>query len=155
MPTFDSYSSGSFGYKIDLAARLIAQRLAQNFKAHGYDVTIEQWRILLYLWKEDGQTQNRLALSTQKDEPSVSRILNNMEKHDLIVRKRHPHDRRTNLIYLTEKGRNLQDGLMSIGNLTNEQATKGISPEELKECIQILDKAINNLVKLRGEPCEG
>ncbi|NMA69612.1 MAG: winged helix-turn-helix transcriptional regulator [Desulfitobacterium sp.] len=149
MPTFETYSAGSFGYKIDLVARLIAQRLSQNFKAHNFDVTIEQWRILLYLWKQDGQSQNSLALSTQKDEPSVSRILNNMEKHDLVVRKRHPSDRRTNLIYLTEKGRNLQDDLMAIGSLTNKEATEGISSEELKQCIETLNKVINNLLRVR------
>lgn len=73
MPTFETYSAGSFGYKIDLVARLIAQRLSQNFKAHSFDVTIEQWRILLFLWKEDGQSQNSLALSTQKDKPPAFR----------------------------------------------------------------------------------
>lgn len=149
MPTFETYSAGSFGYKIDLVARLIAQRLSQNFKAHSFDVTIEQWRILLFLWKEDGQSQNSLALSTQKDEPSVSRILNNMEKNDLVVRRRHPTDRRTNLIYLTEKGRSLQEPLMAVGNLTNKEATEGISPEELKACIKTLNKVIDNLLRVR------
>ncbi|MGF9713660.1 MULTISPECIES: MarR family winged helix-turn-helix transcriptional regulator [Paenibacillus] len=50
--------------------------------------------------KEDGQTQNRLACSTQKDEPSISRLIDNMIKRNLVKRLPHGTDRRTNLIYL-------------------------------------------------------
>lgn len=72
-----------------------------------------------------------------------------MEKNDLVVRRRHPTDRRTNLIYLTEKGRSLQEPLMAVGNLTNKEATEGISPEELKACIKTLNKVIDNLLRVR------
>ncbi len=145
MSNFDKYSSRSFGFKVNRASRLIGQQISYNFKSHDYDVSLEHWRILLFLWKEDGQTQTSLASSTQKDEPSISRILNTMEKHNLVVRKRHPHDRRTNLIYLTEKGRNLQDGLMSMGSLTNAEATEGLSRDELAKCMKVLDKVADNL----------
>lgn len=148
MPTFDKYSAGSLGFNVNKTARLIGQQLTHNFKSHHFDVSLEHWRILLFLWKEDGQSQTSLASSTQKDEPSVSRILNTMEKHDLVVRKRHPEDRRTNLIYLTEKGKNLRDGLMALGSLTNKEATEGISPEELTKCMQTLDKIAENLMKV-------
>ncbi|WP_018306286.1 MarR family winged helix-turn-helix transcriptional regulator [Desulfitobacterium hafniense] len=148
MPTFHEYTARSFGFHLNKAARLIAQRLSHNFKEHDFEVTIEQWRLLLYLWREDGQTQNSLALSSNKDEPSVSRIINTMEKHNLVVRTRHPHDRQTNLIYLTETGRNLKDGLMAMGDKTNEETTQGIDLEDLTVCIRVLDKVIDNLSAL-------
>ncbi|NMA69613.1 MAG: winged helix-turn-helix transcriptional regulator [Desulfitobacterium sp.] len=148
MSTFDEYSARSLGFKVNKTARLIGQQLTHNFKSHNYDVSLEHWRILLFLWKEDGQSQTSLATSTQKDEPSVSRILNTMEKHDLVVRKRHPEDRRTNLIYLTERGKNLRDGLMAMGSLTNNEATDGINPEELVKCMKTLDKIAGNLMSV-------
>ncbi|AFL99458.1 MULTISPECIES: MarR family winged helix-turn-helix transcriptional regulator [Desulfitobacterium] len=145
MPTFQEYTAKSFGFHLNKAARLISGRLSHNFKSNNFDVTIEQWRLLLYLWREDGQTQNSLALSSNKDEPSVSRIINTMEKHNLVVRTRHPHDRRTNLIYLTETGRNLKDGLMAMGDKTNKETTQGVDPEDLVICIKVLQKVIDNL----------
>lgn len=148
MPTFQEYTARSFGHRVNKSARLITQRLGQNFKENNFDVTTEQWRLLLYLWREDGQTQNSLALSTGKDEPSVSRIINTMEKHNLVVRTRHPHDRRTNLIFLTETGRNLRDGLMAMGEKTNVEITQGIDLEDLTVCIKVLDKVIDNLSRL-------
>ncbi|BAE85221.1 MarR family winged helix-turn-helix transcriptional regulator [Desulfitobacterium hafniense] len=145
MTSFNEYTSGSFGHKVNKSARLITQKLARNFRENGIDITAEQWKILLYLYREDGQTQNSLAESTGKDEPSVSRIINTMEKNNLVLRTRHPNDRRTNLIYLTEDGRNMREVLMSMGKKTNSQVTQGIAPEEIEVCIQVLNKVIENL----------
>lgn len=145
MISFDNYTSGSFGHKVNKAARLITQKLAGNFRESGVEVTTEQWKILLYLYREDGQTQNNLAESTGKDEPSVSRIINTMEKHNLVLRTRHPRDRRTNLIYLTESGKNIKEMLMSMGQKTNGEVTQGIAPEEIETCISVLNKVIENL----------
>ena len=145
MTTFNEYTGNSIGHKINKSARLITQKLGRNFKENDFTVTTEQWKILLYLWREDGQTQNSLAETTGKDEPSVSRIINTMEKHGLVRRLRHPHDRRTNLIYLSETGRDLKEGLMSMGRMTNVQITEGIDPEEIAICSRVLDKVIKNL----------
>ena len=145
MPPFYKYIDGSLGHKVNKSARLIAQQLARNFRDNNVDVNIEQWRILLYLYKEDGQTQNSLAESAGKDEPSVSRIINTMEKHHLVLRTRHPHDRRTYLICLTEKGKNLREMLMNMGHKTNKEVTEGIAQEEIEVCIRVLEKVINNL----------
>lgn len=145
MTTFSEYTGGSFGHKVNKSARLITQRLGRHFKDNDYKVTTEQWKILLYLWREDGQTQNSLADSSGKDEPSVSRIINTMEKHGLVQRLRHPQDRRTNLIYLTEDGKGLKEGLMSMGKKTNADTTDGIDLDELVICIRVLDRVIENL----------
>lgn len=145
MTSFDEYTSGSFGYKVNKSARLITQRLAHNFQKSGLEVTVEQWRILLYLYRKDGQTQVSLAESTRKDVTTISRTIDTMEKHDLIFRTRHPGDRRTNLIYLTEKGGNMREKLMSIGQKTNREVTQGIAQEEIEACIRALNKVIENL----------
>lgn len=149
MKSFNEFTSNSLGHKTNQAARLITHQLGRNFKENNYDITTEQWKILLYLWREDGQTQNSLASSTGKDEPSVSRLINNMVKNDLVQRRSHPVDRRTNLIYLTEKGKSLREGLMTIGEKTNSESIEGIKPEDLKICIRVLDQVIKNL-SLKG-----
>lgn len=145
MKTFNEFTSNSLGHKTNLAARLITHRLGRNFKENNYDITTEQWKILLYLWREDGQTQSSLASSTGKDEPSVSRLINNMVKSDLVKRISHPADRRTNLIYLTEKGKSLREGLMAMGEKTNFESIEGIKLEDLEVCIKVLDQVIKNL----------
>ncbi|ACL18384.1 MarR family transcriptional regulator [Desulfitobacterium sp. LBE] len=145
MTSFYEYTSGSLGHKLNKSARLITHKLVRNFRESDIKINAEQWKILLYLYQEDGQTQTSLAESTGKDEPSVSRIVNTMEKFNLVFRTRHPSDRRTNLIFLTENGRDMRETLMSMGKKTNREVTEGIALQEIETCIRVLDKVIENL----------
>ncbi|MBP1154522.1 MULTISPECIES: MarR family winged helix-turn-helix transcriptional regulator [unclassified Paenibacillus] len=135
----------SLGYKLFNASRLINNRLNRKFKEKEFPVTHEQWQIMITLWEEDGQTQNRLACSTQKDQPSISRLIDNMIKRNLVTRLPHSKDRRTNLIYLTPEGREMQKGLIGQAQQTIAEASTGVDREEMKVCMRVLDKIIANL----------
>ena len=87
----------------------INRRLYRNFRRLGLDITPEQWTVLSYLWKSDGVTQQKLCDATFKDKPSMTRLIDNLEKQKLVIRKRPSTDRRSNFIYLTEEGRSIQD----------------------------------------------
>ncbi|MGI1659013.1 MAG: MarR family winged helix-turn-helix transcriptional regulator [Desulfitobacterium sp.] len=145
MTSFDEYTSRSFGHKVNKSARLITQKLAKNFRENEIEISTEQWKILLYLYREDGQTQSSLAENTGKDGPSISRIIDTLEKQNMVKRTRQPNNRRNNLIYLTEKARNMKESLMLMGQKTNEEVTQGITREEIVTCIGILNRVIENL----------
>jgi DNA-binding MarR family transcriptional regulator len=51
------------------------------------------------------QTQRELAESLSADQPYVTLMLNDLEKHRLVKRKPHPTDRRAKLVELTASGR--------------------------------------------------
>ncbi|OLO40687.1 MarR family transcriptional regulator [Alkalihalophilus pseudofirmus] len=135
----------SIGFKIANTGRLVINRLNKNFKDNNYPVTNEQWSIMIRLWEEDGLTQQQLALLTGKDQPSVSRLINNMVKRDLVKRVPHPVDGRTNLIFLTSEGKKMQIGLIEQAQKTIEQISEGIPKEELDVFLRVLDKVNNNL----------
>ncbi|GMA61993.1 MarR family transcriptional regulator [Alicyclobacillus fastidiosus] len=135
----------SLSYKLANACRHLINQLNRNFKDNDLSITYEQFRIIIRLWKEDGLTQGQLASLTDKDEPSVSRLINNMIKRNLIERIPHPEDRRTNLIFLTEEGRNIQHELYVQLNKTTEEALRGISEHDVAICLEVLDKVIHNL----------
>ncbi|RXI97752.1 MarR family transcriptional regulator [Anaerobacillus alkaliphilus] len=135
----------SIGFQIVDAGRLVINRLNSNFKDNGYPVTHEQWSILIRLWEEDGLTQNKLATLTGKDQPSVSRLINNLEKNDLVMRVEHPVDKRTNLIFLTAKGKKLQIGLIEQAQKTIEQISHGVDKDELEQFLRVLKQITQNL----------
>ena len=62
------------------ASTAIARRLQKNFKLSGIDITIEQWSVLYHLWKDDGQSQQQLCEATFRDKPSITRLVDNLEK---------------------------------------------------------------------------
>lgn len=55
---------------------------------------------------KDGVTQQELCNATFKDKPSMTRLIDNMEKQHLVIRVPDKKDRRTNKIHLTENGKN-------------------------------------------------
>lgn len=137
--------ANSVGFQITDTARLVTNRLNLNFRDNDYPVTHEQWSIMIRLWEEDGLTQNKLATLTKRDQPSVSRLVNNLEKSGLVTRMPHPIDKRTNLIFLTTVGKKLQVGLIEQAIKTIEQISEGIDPEEMKVFLKVLSKVNKNL----------
>lgn len=135
----------SIGYKITNSARLVMNRLNNNFKQNDLPVTHEQWSIMIRLWEEDGLTQNRLANLTNKDSPSVSRLINNLIKNDLVTRIPHPVDKRTNLIFLTANGKKMQEAMIEQAQNTVNQISEGIDPEELAVFLKVLKQIDENL----------
>ena len=76
----------SFGFIVVKTGRLIENKLKSNFEKSGVSVTPQQWSVLTMLWNEDGISQQNLADSFSKDKTSMTRLLNNMEKNELIFR---------------------------------------------------------------------
>ena len=95
----------SIGFLVNRAAIRLKNELGKAFKANGYDITPEQWGVLNCLWEEDGQTQTEIAERILKDKTNLTRMLDIMEREELVERRPHERDRRSYRIYLTLKGR--------------------------------------------------
>jgi len=134
----------SLGYTIGRAGRALGTRLNRNFVDAGYDVTCEQWSVLVNLWQRNGQSQQDLAGTTCKGKASMTRLVDNMEKHHLVVRIPSKEDRRQKLIYLTPKGRNLREKLVKIVRRTLLEAQKNIHPRDLELCKKVLCRVYDN-----------
>src|SRR5690606_27751492 len=103
----------------------------RNFKNVNIEISAEQWSILYQLWNKEGLSQQEIASNTFKDKPSITRLLNNLEKLNLVVRVPHQTDKRTNLIYLTKKGKDLKENSMKQADQTLREALEGVSEEEV------------------------
>ncbi|MBR2359227.1 MAG: MarR family transcriptional regulator [Bacteroidaceae bacterium] len=122
----------------------INRRLIRNFRENGLEITPEQWTVLLFLWEKDGVSQQELCNATFKDKPSMTRLIDNMERQNLVVRIASKNDRRTNLVYLTRQGRELQDRARSVANRTLKEALAGLTIEELRVSQEVLRKVFSN-----------
>ncbi|WP_368504228.1 MarR family winged helix-turn-helix transcriptional regulator [Alkalihalophilus sp. As8PL] len=121
----------SLGFLVAMAGRALMNQLQRNITESGYDVTTEHWTILVQLWEQEGLSQYELAQRTGKDQPSMSRLIQNMLKRELIVRVADTKDARCKRIYLTEHGKHLRSQLVSIVEETLDQVTSDVSEEEL------------------------
>lgn len=133
----------SLGFIVHRTDQRMKNNLLRNFKSYG--VTPEQWGILNQLCEQDGITQKELSERTFKDQPTVTRILDKLEKKGIITRQPSPDDRRAFLVFLTDKGRNLRDELEPIAIKTLEKALNGFTEEEIKQLKALLNRVFNNL----------
>ena len=122
----------------------INRKLSRNFRLNDMEITPEQWTVLLYLWEKDGVTQQELCNATFKDKPSMTRLIDNMERQHLVIRVPDKKDRRTNKIHLTENGKKLEEEARFIANKTLKEALHGLTLEELRISQEVLRKIFTN-----------
>ncbi len=134
-----------YSFVTGMASTAVARRLQKNFKQATIDITIEQWSVLYHLWKEDGLSQQELCVRTFRDKPSITRLVDNLEKLKLVKRVASKDDRRINRIFLTEGARQLQDTTMDMANQTLNEALEGVSAADIELCKQVLAKVYENL----------
>ena len=134
-----------YSFITGMASTAVARRLQKNFKLAGIEITIEQWSVLYHLWKQDGLSQQELCLQSFRDKPSITRLVDNLEKLKLVKRVPSKDDRRINLVYLTEAAKNLQDETMNMANQTLNEALQGVSSSDIEMCKAVLQKVYDNL----------
>lgn len=142
--TNDYIHEESLGYALGRAMRTLGAKINANMTKAGYDVTCEQWWLLFNLGKTNGQSQHELAALTGKDKTTITRLVDNMEKHNLVVRIPDQKDKRQKLIFLTQKGRDMREKLSLIMRRSLEQAQKGIKIKDLQTCKKVLNAIYQN-----------
>jgi DNA-binding MarR family transcriptional regulator len=128
-----------------VANTALARRLQRYFRENNVDLTVEQWSVLVHLWKEDGVSQQDLANKTYRDKPSITRLVDNLERTGLVIRKASPDDRRINRIFLTEEAKSLRDKTMSLANQTLLDGLEGVSAEDIEVTRKVLTQVYENL----------
>lgn len=134
-----------YSFITGMASTAIARRLQKNFKQQGIEITIEQWSVLYHLWKKDGVSQQELCNATFRDKPSITRLLDNLEKLKLVKRIESPTDRRLNLIVLTDAARQIQQHTMEVATATLNEALRNVSTDDVDRAKMVLQKVYDNL----------
>jgi len=145
MPDNEFKRGELYSFVTGMASTALARRLQRNFKLAGIEITIEQWSVLYHLWKEDGLSQQELCNRSFRDKPSITRLVDNLEKLKLVTRVAAKNDRRINLVYLTEGAKVLQEETMNMADQTLNEALEGVNKEDIEMCKAVLQKVYNNL----------
>jgi DNA-binding MarR family transcriptional regulator len=127
------------------ASTAIARRLQKKFNEAGLNITIEQWSVLYHLWKQEGISQQELCNATYRDKPSITRLVDNLEKLNLVKRVASDNDRRINMIYTTKQAVKLQEVTMQLAEATLNEALETVPAEKVDVCKEVLKIVYDNL----------
>ncbi len=77
--------------------------------------------------------------------PSMLRHVDTLEKNGLVERVPDPSDRRKKKIQITAAGREMLPKVTQHLQEVNEEAIKGVSPEDVEQFVHVMGKIIANL----------
>lgn len=117
----------------------------KEFSAYGLELTPEQWIVLVQLWTKDGQSQSALSELTLRDPPTMSRILDTMQKSDLVTRVVDEQDARSRRVLLTKTGKALQAKLVPLAKTLVARLEQGIPERDLEITHRTLAKMLQNM----------
>lgn len=133
----------SIGFLVNRLAFLLRQQMTAKLKKARLDLTPDECVLLNKLWHKDGQMQNELAESTIRDQTTVTRIIDKMEKKNLVKREHSKEDRRKVLAWLTPDGNNLQNKVVPLILEMLGNAGSHVSAKDMEVTISTLQKIID------------
>ncbi|UZJ38436.1 MULTISPECIES: MarR family winged helix-turn-helix transcriptional regulator [unclassified Prosthecochloris] len=136
------------GHQIGITANILRTLFAAKITKYADNISPEQFAVLARLHSKNGLSQSVIAESVLKDDATITRILDSLEKKKLAVRKKAEHDRRSNLAYLTPQGRKLVEKVFPKVKYLNDHLLEGIEKEHIRVVFEVLAKLRENAVKI-------
>ncbi|MFA0145576.1 MarR family winged helix-turn-helix transcriptional regulator [Vibrio lentus] len=130
----------SFGWMINVVANKASKDFDIELKQHGLSLAL--WPTLMCLWEEEGITQRDIAAKSKVENSTTTRTLDKLEKLELVERRADPNSRRSFRIYLTEKGKALEEQLVPIPIRLNKELMNELDAEEQQQMITLLQKMV-------------
>jgi DNA-binding MarR family transcriptional regulator len=84
--------------------------------------------------------QKRLARALSIDPPNMATLLDRLEGRKLVVRKRNPDDKRSQLLLLTPQGQKLCETAEAIVTKLETDATSALTKDERAQLIRLAQK---------------
>lgn len=117
-----------------------------------YQINPSQIPILLTVLKEEGLSQDVIANRLSMDKGVTSKMIAQLSKSDMIIKKDADEDKRRNKIYASGK---LKKSIGAIQNVVNDwesMVTKGLSSKDINHLSGLLDRLVENAIELESEP---
>ena len=123
--------------------------LAQGFRAEirAHDISATEWRVLAALLAHDGASMTELGADVGSKQPTLSKMIDRMEKVGLVERRVTDEDLRRALVHLTKRGRAVATPLLAQAREYDAAVSRafGEAPSrELKTALLELIRLVQN-----------
>lgn len=133
------------GVFLNLVHNRTKQYITGIFQQHGFNITPEQFLVMDALWDNGVMSQQELADNIMKDKNSIVKLIDGLEKKDLVRRVADKTDRRKNMIELTPYALSIKDDVTEVALESINHVIKDITTNELRTFIQVLGKMAANM----------
>ncbi|MBM4323053.1 MAG: MarR family transcriptional regulator [Deltaproteobacteria bacterium] len=127
-----------FIFLISKVCQKLVINLQKSYSESGIEVTPIQGMLLFFLQKNDGSSLTQISQGLMLENPTVTGLIDRLEKLGYVKRSDHPDDRRVYLVHITEKGKKVANKALPIVKKLNEEIKKGYSKEEIESFKKVL-----------------
>lgn len=138
-------AESNLGGLLGKSSRLLANQFNNDLAKHG--LTIAQWTLLAVLWDEDHRSQKALQKELLKDKATVNSLINYLINNGFITKSKDENDKRSFIVSLTSKGKEIQSLTIPIAIQNISIATYNIKKSDLETTYKVLTQIITNLTK--------
>lgn len=143
------YKSSSFpqhlktflGFYLNKAALVSTKRVDEALQPFG--LRIKHYAVLQYLNEFEPAQQKAIGDVLMIDRNSMVRLVDDLEKQNLVHRMHDPHDRRAYAVSITEVGRTQLRQLSSVVHKAEDDVMKGLNEEEKTQLEHLLIKLLD------------
>jgi DNA-binding MarR family transcriptional regulator len=134
-------------FRLYTAARLVTQAYTPMLTELG--ITYPQYLVLMVLWEKDNQPVNDIAHRLLLETNTVTPLLQRMEKLGVVSRKKGEHDKRQQIVSLTEKGRDLEQKAFQLipEGMQKQMSACPLKLEDYQNLAHELDTIIHTINK--------
>jgi DNA-binding MarR family transcriptional regulator len=132
-------------------AKLMTIYMQQKFMRFNVDLTPKQWIVLRHLIEEDGLEQKHLAMITERDKTSLTRLISTLEKKGLVRREVSVTDKRVNHLFITTSGKEAYTATLPLIAQSIQELQNGIDKEDLDLAIATIGKVRDNIRTLTSQ----
>ena len=133
------------GLRLSRAGLLAKLFAVQSFLKTDFEITPEQFTVLMSLKENNGMYSRQLADITYKDRPNMTRIVSILETNGFLTSELAADGRQVKKLYITEKGCKLCDRVLPEILRIWDSMVQGMSEDEVDTFISLLNKIELNL----------
>ncbi len=138
-------SSKSIGFKVNKLNGILRSGFKEKLNSAGWKITPEQWGTIHFLKYNSGCTQIYLAKASKRDQTSITRLVDGLQRKGLVERKNDKSDRRAYRLYLTEYASNMYTSTFSYVKEFNDNLKNSLTESEGLKLVELMDKLYNSL----------
>ncbi len=140
----------NLGYLLTTATNGLVTHMQRVITEAGVEVPFEQLRMLMYINKHEGLSQQAICDGLNKVKPGVSRLVDSLVKRDLVEQRPDENDRRIKKLYATKAGKKVCDQFFPVGFGNLKKIEKKLGEKEaeqlknhLRSVIEIISNSLN------------
>ena len=120
---------------------LVVDKISNQLLAP-YGLSGSQFKILMVLYHAPMGSVRQIDIETKfaMTNPTVTGLVQKLEKSDLVTRIPHPQDKRSKILLLTDHAVEMKEELLALADALELQMTKNLTEEECGQLSRLLQK---------------